>query len=242
MKAKIIYFLLLVTVGVSVSLYVLTNYDLVEKGSASSTSDSLELPASEHVTEEENTYGSDAANEIVDKKLETESADSEYIYYLTDDKIIEAINDGKETDEVFRESFKLPLLSSTGKDDSTFEYMDVFINTPYRLVESHSYNQYMLYDKTASIDEVMSLINYNSISFTAYVQRGTARMLATELIQDGTVIESYKIDNTVKGDMKTIFFSVDAIDFREPATLKIFEKSNPSKYSEYQISFEDHIK
>ncbi|MBY0203686.1 MULTISPECIES: hypothetical protein [Paenibacillus] len=241
MKAKILYFLLLVSVGVSVSLYVLTNYDLVEKGSVSSNSDSLELPASEHVIEEENTYGSDATNEIVDKKPETEPADTEYIYYLTDDKIIEAINDGKETDEVFRESFKLPLLSSTSKD-STFEYMDVFINTPYRLVTAHSYNQYMLYDKTASIDDVMSLINYNSISFAAYVQRGTARMLATELIQDGTVIESYKINNTVKGDMKMIYFSVDAIDFREPAILKIFEKSNPSNYSEYQISFEDHVK
>ncbi|MDT9721939.1 hypothetical protein QVE09_23810 [Paenibacillus sp. ClWae2A] len=120
--------------------------------------------------------------------------------------------------------------------------MDVFINTPYRLVTAHSYNQYIQHDKTASIDEVMSLINDDSISFTAYVLRGTASMLATELIQDGTVIESYKIDNNVKGDMKTIYFSVDAIGFREPAILKIFEKSNPSNYSEYQISFENYIK
>ncbi|WP_339285481.1 hypothetical protein [Paenibacillus sp. FSL R5-0486] len=120
--------------------------------------------------------------------------------------------------------------------------MDVFINTPYRLVTAHSYNQYIQYDKTASIDEVMSLINDDSISFTAYVLRGTASMLATELIQDGKVIESYKIDNNVKGDMKTIYFSVDAIDFREPAILKILEKSNPSNYSEYQISFENYIK
>ncbi|KAA8785036.1 hypothetical protein ABIE27_004240 [Paenibacillus sp. 4624] len=241
MKAKILFFVLFVSLGVSVALYVLTKYDLVEKGSASSNSDSLELPASEHVIEEENTYESNAANGMVDKKLEAESSNTEYIYYLTDDKIIEAINDGKKTNKAFRESFKLPLLSSTSKD-STFEYMDVFINTPYRLVTAHSYNQYMQYDKTASIDDVRSLINYDSISFTAYVLSGTARMLATELIQDGTVIESYKIDNNVKGDMKTSYFSVDAIDFREPAILKIYEKSNPSNYSEFQISFEDHVK
>ncbi|MEK4075146.1 hypothetical protein BK124_25155 [Paenibacillus amylolyticus] len=241
MKAKILFFVLFVSLGVSVALYVLTKYDLVEKGSASSNSDSLELSASEHVIEEENTYGSNAANGMVDKKLETKSDDTGYIYYLTDDKIIEAINYGKKTNKEFRESFELPLLSSTSKD-STFEYMDVFINTPYRLVTAHSYNQYIQYDKTASIDEVMSLINDDSISFTAYVLRGTASMLATELIQDGTVIEAYKIDNNVKGDMKTIYFSVDAIDFREPAILKIFEKSNPSKYSEYQISFENYIK
>ncbi|MDN4601227.1 hypothetical protein P5G61_08335 [Paenibacillus sp. F6_3S_P_1C] len=241
MKVKILNILLSISIVSIVLVYGLTKYDLVEKGSATNSLDSIELPASEEVKEEENTYGSNAANGMVDVKSETESSDTEYIYYLTEDKIIQAIDEGKKDMSYFGEDFKLPLLTSTS-NDSTFEYMDIFIATPYRFVAIYSSNQYVKYDKTASIDDVASFINYDFISFSAYLMSGTANMLDTELIQDGTVIESYKTDNNVNGDMKIIYFSVDAIDFREPAILKIFEKGNPANYSEYQISFEDYVK
>ncbi|GAB6990116.1 hypothetical protein JCM16418A_21660 [Paenibacillus pini] len=42
--------------------------------------------------------------------------------------------------------------------------------------------------------------------------------------------------------MKNVYYKVEDIDFREPATLKIFEKGDPEKFSEYKISFEDYVK
>ncbi|AIQ53442.1 hypothetical protein [Paenibacillus sp. FSL R7-0331] len=242
MKVKILFILLSVSLVINAVLfYGLTKYELVEKGSANRIVDSLELPASESVLEEENTYSSNAANGMVDMNLETESPDNGYIYYLTDDKIIQAIDEGAKDTAYYGEDFMLPIPLLIN-NDRMFENMGVFIETPYSNVALYSSNQYAKYNNRASIDDVMSLITYNYITFSAYVMEGTANMLDTELIQDGTVIKSYKTDNNAIGDVKTIRFSVDAIDFREPAVLRIFEKSNPANYTEFQISFEDYVK
>lgn len=141
----------------------------------------------------------------------------------------------------FGEDFMLPLVTSTS-NDSMFEYMDIFIDTPYRYVAIYSSNQYAKYDRTSTIEEVSSFINYDYLTFSAYLPNGSANLLATELTQEGEIIESYKTDNNEDGDIKSIYFSVDAIDFREPAILKIFEKNNPENYSEYKIAFEDYVK
>ncbi|MEK3670724.1 hypothetical protein [Paenibacillus sp. FSL R10-2771] len=229
MKVKILFILLTVSLAINaVIFYGLTKYDLVEKGSTqlpktSMAADSLKLTENKVDIEEKvkSGYG--------------------YIYSLTDDQIMKAINEGKKDGAYFGEDFKLPLLSSTS-NDSTFEYRDVFINTPYRFVAIHSSNQYAKYDRTSSIEEVWKFISYDHISFSAYVMRGWAKMLAIEMIQEGRIIQPYKTENNANGDMKSVNFSVNDIDFREPASLKIFEKSNPEKYAEYKIAFEDYVK
>ncbi|AIQ47938.1 hypothetical protein R70723_20045 [Paenibacillus sp. FSL R7-0273] len=144
-----------------------------------------------------------------------------HIYSLTDDKIIEAINDGKKDVGYFGENFMLPLITSTS-NDSMFEYMDIFIDTPYRYVAIYSSNQYAKYDRRSTIKKVSSFINYDYLSLSAYLPSGSANLLATELTQEGEIIESYKNDNNEDRDIKSIYFSVDAIDFRELDILEIF--------------------
>lgn len=229
MKVKILFVLLTISLAINaVIFYGLSKYDLVEKGSIqlpkiSMAADSLKLTENK-----------------VDIEAKVKSGYG-YIYSLTDDQIMKAINEGKKDGAYFGEDFKLPLLSSTS-NDSTFEYRDVFINTPYRFVAIHSSNQYAKYDRTSSIEEVWKFISYDHISFSAYVTRGWAKMLAIEMIQEGRIIQPYKTENNANGDMKSVSFSVNDIDFREPASLKIFEKSNPEKYAEYKIAFEDYVK
>ncbi|MNB99773.1 hypothetical protein D3C75_470720 [compost metagenome] len=251
MKVKILFVLLSVSLVINVILfYGLTKYDLVEKGSARTSIDQsasldsanpLGIPQREDTIEEENTYGSNTTSETVSGNLQAEQSGFGYIYSLTDDKILEAINDGKKNTGYFGEDFMLPLLTSTS-NDSMFEYMDIFIDTPYRYVAIYSSNQYAKYDRTSSIEEVLKFISYDHLSLSAYLPKGSANLLATELTQEGEVIESYKTDNNEDGDIKSIYFSLDAIDFREPAILKIFEKNAPENYSEYKISFEDYVK
>lgn len=239
MKVKILFVLLTISLAVNaVIFYGLSKYDLVEKGSTISSIDKstpMDIPNTSLAAD------SLELTENTNDNFETAKSGDGYIYSLTDDKIRMAINEGKEDGAYFGEDFKLPLVSSTSKD-STFEYMDIFINTPYRYVAIYSSNQYAKYDKTSSLEEVSSFINYDHISFTAYVMRGWAKMLAIELEQEGKIIESYKTENNENGDIKSINFSVNDIDFREPASLKIFEKSNPEKYAEYKIFFEDYVK
>lgn len=229
MKVKILFVLLTISLAINVVIfYGLSKYDLVEKGSTqlpktSMAADSLKLTENK-----------------VDIEAKVKSGYG-YIYSLTDDQIMKAINEGEKDSAYFGEDFKLPLLSSTS-NDSTFEYMGVFIDTPYRYVAIYSSDQYENYDRTSSIEEVYKFINYDHISFSAYLMSGWAKMLAIELKQDGEIIESYKTENNEDGDIKSVYFSVKDIDFREPASLKIFEKSNPEKYSEYKISFEDYVK
>lgn len=243
MKVKILFVLLSVSLVINIVLfYGLTKYELVEKGSTRISNDQLaDIPESEDIIKEENTYGSNVTNETVSKNVRAEQSGIGYIYSLTEDKIIEAINDGKKDVGYFGEDFMLPLVTSTS-NDSMFEYMDIFIDTPYRYVAIYSSDQYARYDRTSSIEEVSKVINYDHLSLSAYLPNGSANLLATELTQEGEVIESYKTDNNEDGDIKSIYFSVDVIDFREPAILKIFEKNNPENYSEYKISFEDYVK
>ncbi|AIQ59287.1 hypothetical protein [Paenibacillus borealis] len=229
MKVKILFVLLTISLAINaVIFYGLSKYDLVEKGST-------QLP---------NTSLAADSLKLTENKVDIEAKVKSgygYIYSLTDDQIMKAINEGKKDGAYFGEDFKLPLLSSTS-NDSTFEYRDVFINTPYRFVAIHSSNQYTKYDRTSSIEEVWKFISYDHISFSAYVMRGWAKMLAIEMIQEGRIIQPYKTENNANGDMKSVNFSVNDIDFREPASLKIFEKSNPEKYAEYKIAFEDYVK
>ncbi|WP_342422143.1 hypothetical protein [Paenibacillus sp. FSL E2-0178] len=229
MKVKILFVLLTISLAINaVIFYGLTKYDLVEKGST-------QLPKTSMAAD---------SLKLIENKVDIEEKVKSgygYIYSLTDDQIMKAINEGKKDGAYFGEDFKLPLLSSTS-NDSTFEYRDVFINTPYRFVAIHSSNQYAKYDRTSSIEEVWKFISYDHISFSAYVMRGWAKMLAIEMIQEGRIIQPYKTENNANGDMKSVSFSVNDIDFREPASLKIFEKSNPEKYAEYKIAFEDYVK
>ncbi|WP_341347865.1 hypothetical protein [Paenibacillus sp. FSL H3-0469] len=247
MKVKILFILLTVSLTVNVVIfYGLSKFDLVEKGSTiSSTTKSASVSTSIDIpnTSIPKTSRTEDSLTIIDKDIIEAKVKSGYgyIYSLTDDQIMKAINEGKQDGAYFGEDFKLPLLSSTS-NDSTFEYMDIFINTPYRYVAIHSSNQYAKYDRTSSIEEVWRFISYDHISFSAYVMRGWAKMLAIELEQEGRIIEPYKTDNNEDGKMKSVNFSVNDIDFREPATLRIFEKSNPEKYAEYKIVFEDYVK
>lgn len=229
MKVKILFVLLTISLAINaVIFYGLSKYDLVEKGSTqlpktSMAADSLKLTENK-----------------VDIEAKVKSGYG-YIYSLTDDQIMKAINEGEKDSAYFGEDFKLPLLSSTS-NDSTFEYMDIFINTPFRYVAIYSSNQYAKYDKTSSIEEVYKFISYDNISFSAYVMDGWAKLLAMELKQEGEIIQPYKTENNENGDIKSINFYVNDIDFREPAYLKIYEKSNPEKYAEYKIAFEDYVK
>lgn len=239
MKVKILFVLLTISLAINaVIFYGLSKYDLVEKGSTISSIDKstpMDIP---------NTSLAADSLKLTENKVDIEAKVKSgygYIYSLTDDQIMKAINEGKKDGAYFGEDFKLPLLSSTS-NDSTFEYRDVFINTPYRFVAIHSSNQYTKYDRTSSIEEVWKFISYDHISFSAYVMRGWAKMLAIEMIQEGRIIQPYKTENNANGDMKSVNFSVNDIDFREPASLKIFEKSNPEKYAEYKIAFEDYVK
>lgn len=245
MKVKILFILLSVSLALNVVIfYGLSKYDLVEKGSTissinKSASTSIDVPNTSlpktSMTEDSLTL---LDKDVIEAKIKSGYG---YIYSLTDDQIMKAINEGKKDGAYFGEDFKIPLLSSTS-NDSTFEYRDVFINTPYRYVAIHSSNQYAKYDRTSSIEEVWRFISYDHISFSAYVTRGWAKMLAIEMIQVGRIIQPYKTENNANGDMKSVNFSVNNIDFREPASLKIFEKSNPEKYAEYKISFQDYVK
>lgn len=97
MKVKILFVLLSVSLVINIVLfYGLTKYELVEKGSTRISDNQLaEIPESEDIIEEENTYGSNITNETAGKNVQAEQSGFGYIYSLTDDKILEAINDGK---------------------------------------------------------------------------------------------------------------------------------------------------
>lgn len=154
---------------------------------------------------------------------------------------MKAINEGKRDPAYIGEDFKLPV-SSSANSDSAFDYMGVFIDTPYRYVAIYSSDLYENYGRTSSINEVYKFIGYDHISFSAYLFDGWAQRLAMELKQEGELIQPYKTDNNENGDIKSIYFDVNDIDFREPAYLRIYEKNNPEKYAEYKIAFEDYVK
>ncbi|WP_238653852.1 hypothetical protein [Paenibacillus piscarius] len=255
MKVKILFILLTVSLTVNaVIFYGLSKYDLVEKGSVSSSinksaSNSIDIPEtsrtgiSRNVTSRTNTSMAEDSLTIIDKDIiaATVKAGYDYIYSLTDDQIMKAINEGKRDPGYIGEEFKLPVLSSANSD-SAFDYMGVFIDTPYRYVAIYSSDLYENYGRTSSINEVYKFIGYDHISFSAYLFDGYAQRLAMELKQEGEIIQPYKTEDNEKGDIKSIHFDVNDIDFREPAYLKIYEKSNPAKYAEYKIAFEDYVK
>ncbi|ETT33949.1 hypothetical protein C162_30420 [Paenibacillus sp. FSL R7-269] len=250
MKVKILFILLTVSLTVNVVIfYGLSKFDLVEKGSTissitKSASTSIDIPnTSKTGTGRTNTSRTEDSLTIIDKDIIEAKVKSGYgyIYSLTDDQITKAINEGKQDPAYIGEDFKLPVLSSTSKDRA-FEYMGVFIDTPYRYVAIYSSDLYENYGRTSSINEVYKFIGYDHISFSAYVLDGWAQKIAMEFKQEGEIIQPYKTENNENGTNKSIKFSVNDIDFREPAYLKIYEKSNPEKYAEYKIAFEDYVK
>lgn len=231
--------------------YGLTKYDFVEKGSINSgeqltsgdvpkeiVEDANILSESENVSTDNNNISEASDKAVVGENESTNTGDG-YIYYLTNEKIDQAIIEGKTSN--FRDDFNLPLLTNTSSG-SEFEYMDLFITTPYNLVEILSSNEYRKDDRTITREEAKKIIDYDYISFTAYVLDGWANMFAIELTQDNDIIKAYRIINNTDGDIKSAYFYVKDIDFREPATLKIFDKDYPEKYSEYNIVFKNYVK
>ncbi|MGG3281120.1 hypothetical protein [Paenibacillus solani] len=82
----------------------------------------------------------------------------------------------------------LPLAErATTGHESVLECRDIFIDTTYRFAAIYSSDKYKTHDKTASLEEIKSFISYDHISFSAYLDRGWANMLAVELIQEGKI-------------------------------------------------------
>ncbi|OMF89482.1 hypothetical protein [Paenibacillus sp. FSL R7-0337] len=250
MKVKILFILLTVSLTVNVVIfYGLSKFDLVEKGSTissinKSASTSIDMPnTSSTGISRTNTSRKEDSLTIIDQDIIAATVKSGYgyIYSLTNDQIMKAINEGKRDPGYIGEDFKLPVFSSANRD-SAFEYMGVFIDTPYRYVAIYSSDLYENYGRTSSINEVYKFIGYDHISFSAYLFDGWAQRLAMELKQEGEIIQPYKTEDNENGDIKSINFDVNDIDFREPAYLKIYEKSNPAKYAEYKIAFENYVK
>lgn len=256
MKVKILFILLTVSLTINVVIfYGLSKFDLVERGSVissinKSASNSIDIPEtsrtgiSRNITSRTNTsVTEDSLAPLIDKDVIAATVKSGYgyIYSLTDDQIMKAINEGKRDPAYIGEDFKLPVLSSANSD-SAFDYMGVFIDTPYRYVAIYSSDLYENYGRTSSINEVYKFIGYDHISFSAYLFDGWAQRLAMELKQEGEIIPPYKTEDNENGDIKSINFDVNDIDFREPAYLKLYEKSNPAKYAEYKIAFDKYVK
>lgn len=235
MKVKILFILLTVSLTVNVVIfYGLSKFDLVEKGSTissinKSASTSIDMPnTSSTGISRTNTSRKEDSLTIIDQDIIAATVKSGYgyIYSLTNDQIMKAINEGKRDPGYIGEDFKLPVFSSANRD-SAFEYMGVFIDTPYRYVAIYSSDLYENYGRTSSINEVYKFIGYDHISFSAYLFDGWAQRLAMELKQEGEIIQPYKTEDNENGDIKSINFDVNDIDFREPAYLKIYEKVIP---------------
>lgn len=163
---------------------------------------------------------------------------SSYMYYVTDDKIRAAIDEGKNMQQ--GHFFELPqTYSNLG---SIGEYMNAFIDTPYSIISTVAQNRYISEDRVIGVDEAATFIDYNKLTFSFYISDGWARLLGVQLSQNGQEIGSVKTYNSTDGGLKVSYFSVKDIDFSQPATIKVFDKSKPNEYAEYAVQFSKYKK
>lgn len=163
---------------------------------------------------------------------------SSYMYDVTDDKIRAAIDEGKNMQQ--GHFFELPqTYSNLG---SIGEYMNAFIDTPYSIISTVAQNRYISEDRVIGVDEAAAFIDYNKLTFSFYISDGWARLLGVQLSQNGKEIGSVKTYNSTDGGLKVSYFSVKDIDFSQPATIKVFDKSKPNEYAEYAVQFSKYKK
>ncbi|UCZ52402.1 hypothetical protein LGQ02_16380 [Bacillus shivajii] len=157
----------------------------------------------------------------------------DYYYYLTDEQVNEAIEQGKESLTTL-EGYQLPKL------DSTIESQDiafVYINTPYLKTKLLARDTYDQYGRTMRPQEVKLELMDKFLSFSSRFQGNKGYIYEIEMVQDGEMIDPVEVTVSGNGTLKTVYFEVDEISFTKNAQLMISDRLDDSKYESYEIDF-----
>lgn len=171
-----------------------------------------------------------------------------YIYYLTDQKIKEAIKLGeKDTTDTSsyiqdKNAFDIPL-----KHSSLDVPITAKIDTPYSDVSVHAWNEMSQFHEHLSLEKAKEDIEYDRISFTFFKDEDDPHINFSfdhdvHLEQNGKIILPFDELHSKFGTWKSVYFRVAAIDFSKPVKLKVINKKDNKKYAEFNVDFARYVK
>ncbi len=178
-----------------------------------------------------------------DTKVETGTATTDsYIYFIDDNKIKEALLEGKQCLLDCDKNFTLPLISSA-KNDINYP-LEAIIATPYEVVQGYSGLLFYEIDEIPSLNNAKALVSFKSLGFRVPMSRKySAKDHTVYLEQDNKKIEAIHTDNSVTGtdrSLKQVSFDVKSIDFTKKANLIVENKNNNTSFV-YSVDFKKYI-
>ncbi|WP_096189847.1 hypothetical protein [Evansella halocellulosilytica] len=178
------------------------------------------------------TYG-EVNEEEEEESLPLSFEDESYYFYLTDEELNEAIEEGTES-VISIESYILPKKEETvDSEDIAFVYMI----TPFLKAQQLARETFDRYGRTVTTKEVKMDLMDQYISFSARFNGNAGYIYDLELQQGDESIIPMNESISSKGTLKTVYFDVSELSFSDEAVLVVRDSVDESMYESFEVDF-----